>query len=177
MVERATRWENLGSLYILVEQSCHISSGISTSRLLSEKEKQMYLHIVHTTVIRVSIFCKTYMLTVIKFDTCTKVASKINLKIQDDQKIQISESGKAISALFFKQVFTLQPMFRKQFPERCSNRKKCRENSKWWCTTITSHFQQSSIKERYRLIQSASRDGEEQKSGKKREVLVVYGLQ
>jgi len=184
MVERATRWENLGSLYILVEQSCHISSGISTSRLLSEKEKQMYLHIVHTTVIRVSIFCKTYMLTVIKFDTCTEVASIINLKIQDDQKIQISksefqisESGKAISALFFKQVFTLQPMFRKQFPERCSNRKKCRENSKWWCTTITSHFQQSSIKERYRLIQSASRDGEEQKSGKKREVLVVYGLQ
>lgn len=36
---------------------------------------------------------------------------------------------------------------------------------------------QSSIKERYRLIQSASRDGEEQKSGEKREVLVAYGLQ
>lgn len=111
------------------------------------KRNKYNLHIVHTTVIRVSIFCKTYILTVIEFDTCTEVASITNPKIQDDQKVQISksefqisESGKAISVLFFKQVFTLQPVFRKQFPERCSNRKKCRENSKWWCTTITSHF-------------------------------------
>ena len=184
MVERATRWENLVSLYILVEQSFHVSSGISTSGLLSEKEKQIYLHIVHITVIRVSIFCKTYILTVIEFDTCIEVASIINPKIPDDQKIQISksefqisESGKAINVLFFKQVFTCQPMFRKQFPERCSNREKCRESSKWWCAMITSHFQQSSIKERYRLILSASGDGEEKKSGKKREVLVAYGLQ
>lgn len=104
MVESATRWENLGSLYMSVEQSCHFSSGISTSRLLSEKEKQIHLHIVHTTVIRVSIFCKTYILTVIEFDICTEVASITNPKIQDDQKVQISksefqisESGKAIS--------------------------------------------------------------------------------
>ena len=90
MVERATRWENLVSLYILVEQSFHVSSGVSTSRLLSEKEKQIYLHIVHTTVIRVSIFCKTYILTVIEFDTCIEVASIINPKIPDDQKIQIN---------------------------------------------------------------------------------------
>lgn len=109
MVERATRWENLVSLYISVEKSCHISSGISTSGLLSEKEKQIYLHIVHTTVIQVSIFCKTYILTVIEFDTCIEVASIINPKIPDDQKIQISksefqisESGKVISVLFFK---------------------------------------------------------------------------
>lgn len=52
-----------------------------------------------------SVFCKTYILTVIEFDTCTEVASITNPKIQDDQKVQISKSEFQISESGKAQVF------------------------------------------------------------------------